>query len=350
MSDSTPKKRQLPYLGDDIIRLIFVRTHQKTVGRCHLLSTRWKFLLRSDLFVIENFKQNIVNLRTVVVGVGPPPNDDVSRWFIQANVHNGRQYLFRVPAEINHFGSYAFVGSDKGIVCKRFSIAGHMSKLLIWNPLKNNHQYATDEASKYEYCSMNNYAFGFLKGSTDQPSALIPLVGPPWGAKPSGSPFGEEPSEGTQDKKTPHLTQNLKCPLTLEPQHRPCPIYKYHYLIHFNGGVGFMGHRTVGFMQTVMVRKYTIVEEYHLSWDKVLVVGGMEIPYSPSFFVGKDPVSVIEMRQNGKGNSNDDDRTDLVISKLKFLPRKREHLTHHSWPDHIHLKTVTLHIPSLFDV
>ncbi|MED6128738.1 hypothetical protein PIB30_100867, partial [Stylosanthes scabra] len=45
---------------------------------------------------------------------------------------------------------------------------------------------------------------------TDQPSALIPLVGPPWGAKPSERLFREEPSEGTQDEKTPHATQNLK--------------------------------------------------------------------------------------------------------------------------------------------
>ncbi|MED6120966.1 hypothetical protein PIB30_025743, partial [Stylosanthes scabra] len=102
---------------------------------------------------------------TVVVGVGPPPNDDVSQWFIQANVQNGRQDLFRVPHEIDHYGSYTLVGSDKGIVCMRVSIMGYNPTLLIWNPLKQTHRYVTDQASKYQFCSMNVLAFGFLRDS-----------------------------------------------------------------------------------------------------------------------------------------------------------------------------------------
>ncbi|MED6184300.1 hypothetical protein PIB30_046096, partial [Stylosanthes scabra] len=110
-----PIARQLPHLGDNLLWLIFVAADTKSAAKCRELSKTWRFLLGSDLFVQENFKKNVVNHRTVVVGVEPPPNDDVSRWFVQADVHNGRQDLFRVPHEINHYGSYTVVGSDKGI-------------------------------------------------------------------------------------------------------------------------------------------------------------------------------------------------------------------------------------------
>ncbi|MED6113345.1 hypothetical protein PIB30_069920 [Stylosanthes scabra] len=140
MGEFRPIARQLPYLGGDLLWLIFVRADPKTATRCRELSTRWRFLLRSDLFMQENFNKNIVNHRTVVFGVGSPPNDDVSQWFVQADVHNGRQDLFRVPHEINHYGSYTAVGSDKGIMCMRCSMGGYNSTLLIWNPLKRTHR------------------------------------------------------------------------------------------------------------------------------------------------------------------------------------------------------------------
>ncbi|MED6122657.1 hypothetical protein PIB30_041836 [Stylosanthes scabra] len=335
MGEFQPIPRQLPHLGDDLLWLIFVRADPTTVARCRTLSKRLKFLLKSDLFVKEHFKENETNRKSVVVGVGPPPNDDVSQWFMQADVHGGRQDLFRVPHEINNYDRYTVVGSDKGIVCMRYSMGGYNSTLLIWNPLMRSHRYATDEANKYQHCDMNVYAFGFLKDSLHYHKGTIHWIG--W--------------DGFMVRE-PHRIV-MFC--YLRRRFSEFPVLdrvqsEYHSLIQFNGGVRFMGHRTNGFMQTIAIWRYTVIDGHHLTWDKEFVVGGMKIPYSPSFFVGKNLVSIIEVRQNGKGSSNDDDRTDIIISKLRFLPRRREHLTHQSWQDHVHVKTVTLYTSNLFKV
>ncbi|MED6157719.1 hypothetical protein PIB30_025992 [Stylosanthes scabra] len=373
--------RQLPHLGDDLLWLIFVRTDPKTAVTCRTLCKRLSFLLKSDLFVKENYKENEIIRKSVMVGVGPPPNDDVSQWFMQADVNGGRQDLFRVPQEINNYERYTVVGSDKRIVCMRYSMGGANSALLIWNPLMRTHRYATDEAGKYQHCDMNVYAFGFLKDSlhyrilnvfkftfinTTMCWNLYDSVKKDWEyhevfhttVKKIGGPYVVD--EGTVHwigwdgfmVREPHrivmfclLKRRFSEFLVPDRVHS-----QYHSLIRFNGGVRFMGHRTNSFTQTVAIWRYTIIDGDHLTWDKKFVVGGMEIPYSPSFFVGKDLVSIIEVRQNGKGSSNDDDRTDIVISKLKFLPRRREHLIHQSWQDHVHVKTVTLYTSSLFKV
>ncbi|MED6184665.1 hypothetical protein PIB30_049684 [Stylosanthes scabra] len=265
---------------------------------------------------------------TVVVGIGPPPNDDISQWFIQANVRNGHQDLFRVPHEINHYGSYTLVGSDNGIVCMRVSIVGFNPTLLIWSPLKQTHRYVTDQASKYQFCSMNVLAFGFLRDSVHYRILHVFKIG--------GSYVVNEGTiywigwDGHMCRE-PHRIV-MFCLLTREFSEFAVPDHvqsEYHSLIEFNGGVRFMGNRNNGFMQTAVVWRYTVIDGQHLTWNKDIVVGGMEIPYSPSFFVGKDPVSVIEVRQNGKGSSNDDERTQIIISKLRFLPRRRELMHEH---------------------
>ncbi|MED6222022.1 hypothetical protein PIB30_060512 [Stylosanthes scabra] len=166
-------------------------------------------------------------------------------WFVQADVHNGCEVMFRVPHEINHYSSYTVVGSDKGIVCKRFSMGGYNSTLLIWNSLKRKYPSFTSTNTSM-YCTLydsakQDWEYHEIFDTAVRKIGGIYVV-----------------NEGTihwicQDG---HM---------LREPHRTFCLLK----MHFN--------------------------EHHLTWDKELVVEGMEISCSPSFFVGKDHVSVIEV-------------------------------------------------------
>ncbi|XLT12074.1 hypothetical protein HN51_057764 [Arachis hypogaea] len=136
MSDFLPTRTPPPHLGDeDLIWKILVKADPKMVGRCMTVSRAWNFKLCTPTFVKENYKENKERNKSVIIGIGYPPSNQNSLWFIRAFVDDGRQVQFNVPMDINQFGFYAVIGSDHGNICLRISMGGLNSRLLIWNPL-----------------------------------------------------------------------------------------------------------------------------------------------------------------------------------------------------------------------
>ncbi|XP_020970266.1 uncharacterized protein LOC110268448 [Arachis ipaensis] len=147
-----------------------VRGDQKdprTVRRCKSLSKAWNFRLSTPAFVKKNYKENKELKRSVIIGIGHPPGDQNSLWFIRAFVDDGSQVQFNVPSGINQFGFYAIIGSDNGNVCLRISMGGLNSRLLVWNPLINKQRYAPDESIKHLAYAVSLYAYGFLEGTIE---------------------------------------------------------------------------------------------------------------------------------------------------------------------------------------
>ncbi|XP_016200208.1 putative F-box protein At1g46840 [Arachis ipaensis] len=167
MNDIPPKRGDLPFLSDDIILKILVKADPKTVGKCRSLSKAWNSRLCTNLFIKQNYKETKDRDRSVIVGIGSPPSDQNSMWYVRASVDTGRQFNFNVPIEINHYGFYSILGSNHGVICLRISMGGLNSRLLMWNPLTRKRRVAPDEASKHCCHVVSLFAFGYLEDSVE---------------------------------------------------------------------------------------------------------------------------------------------------------------------------------------
>ncbi|RYQ95416.1 uncharacterized protein LOC107611251 [Arachis ipaensis] len=162
MSDIPPRRVPLPYLNDDLLWKILVKTDPKTAGRCRTLNKAWRYKLSTTLFVKMNYQENKNRSTTLIIGVGYPPTNDNSQWLLRTNPQNGKQVQLNLPVNINHFGFYSMIGSNNGNLCIRFFQDGLNSMLLIWNPLTRNVNYVSDEAKKHCCHAVSLYAFGYL--------------------------------------------------------------------------------------------------------------------------------------------------------------------------------------------
>ncbi|XLR57601.1 hypothetical protein S83_008273 [Arachis hypogaea] len=123
----------------------------------------------------------------------------------------------------------------------------------------------------------------------------------------------------------------------------------YHSLTQFNGGVGFTSYHNVGFSKQIVVWQLKRDGQNKLDWERMIKVSGIAIPYNPTIFVGKDIFSVMELR-TGCGGSNDTERTDLIIARLKFVHPRIEHILHHVWEENVYVKSAIMHVESLYRV
>ncbi|QHN83160.1 uncharacterized protein DS421_20g702240 [Arachis hypogaea] len=124
----------------------------------------------------------------------------------------------------------------------------------------------------------------------------------------------------------------------------------YNGLTHFNDGVGFVSYHNVGFTRQVLIWQLKSDWDHNLQWDKMVRVSGFGIPYTPTLFVGKDILSVMEARSGHRGSNDDTEGTDVIISRLKYMEEKRENMVHRTWQEHVNVKTITLHHEGLFMV
>ncbi|RYR16211.1 hypothetical protein S83_048876 [Arachis hypogaea] len=370
----------LPHLNEDLIWKIIVKADPKTAGRCRTLSKGWNFRLCTPIFMKENFRENKERNRSVIIGIGYPPSDENSIWFIRAFVDSGRQVQFNVPIDINQYGFYALIGSDHGNVCLRISMGGLNSRLLIWNPLTRKRRYATDEASKHSGHAVSLYAFGFLHDTVEYRilhaykkfytqrtlswslytsferdwthvgtfESSVQKLGPKYVVNKGifywigwGGPNLMEAAAIVIFNLRQRMFHEAKIPTQVKSD--------YHSLTHFNDGVGFVSYHNVGYTRQVLVWQLKNDWDTNLDWEKMIRVSGFGIPYTPTLFVDKDILSVLEAR-NGHGSSNDSEATDVILSRLRYMEGKRENLVHRTWHEHVNVKTITLHSEGLFMV
>ncbi|XP_072087973.1 uncharacterized protein [Arachis hypogaea] len=262
MSDTPPNMKKLPHLSEDLIWKIMVKADPKTVGQCRTLSKGWNFRLCTNLFVKANYKENKDRSKSVIVGIGYPPGDYNSIWFVRAYLHSGRQVQFNVPMDANQYGLYSVIGSENGIICIKISLGGLNSRLLVWNPVSDKRRYVTDEASKHSAHAVSLYAFGFLED---------------------------------------------------EIEYRIVHVYKRAF------------------------------RQRNMSWS---LYTSFEREWTHS---GNDIITVMECR-DGSGSANDAVRTDFLISRLKYMESRREHLVQRTWQEHVNVKTITMHSDGLYMV
>ncbi|MED6144017.1 hypothetical protein PIB30_011521 [Stylosanthes scabra] len=101
----TSKRTKLSYMGDDILFKIFVKCHPKTVGRLKTLNKQWRDRLHRSLFARLNWKENDEHEQSLV------------------------------PAELEDYGYFSIIGSDRGNICLRYSKSKQGIELMVWNPL-----------------------------------------------------------------------------------------------------------------------------------------------------------------------------------------------------------------------
>ncbi|RYR08218.1 hypothetical protein Ahy_B05g075793 [Arachis hypogaea] len=380
MSDSSLMCIKLPHLADELIWRIIAKTDPKTAGRCRSLSRGWNFKLCTPLFLNEHFRENKDCNRSVITGIGYPPNDENSIWFVRAFLDSGHQVQFDVPVDINQYGFYALIGSDYGNVCLRISMGGLNSHLLIWNPLTRKRRYARDEASTHAGHALSLYAFGFLHDTVEYRiihaykkfysqttlswslytsferdwthsgtfETSVQKIGPKYVINEGVFYWIGWAGPNLADADsivTFNLLQRMFHEAVIPVQVKS----DYHALTNFNDGVGFVTYHNIGFTRQVMVWQLKSDWDSNLNWEKMSRVSGFGIPYTPSLFVGKDIILVLEAR-SGHGCSNDSEAIDVILSRLRYMEGRRENLVYRTWHDHVNVKTITLHSEGLFMV
>ncbi|XP_057723788.1 F-box/kelch-repeat protein At3g23880-like [Arachis stenosperma] len=380
MSDVSPKKFDLPHLGDELLWKIFVKSDPKTVGRCRSLNRVWSYRLSTPLFVKQNFRENKDKDGSVIIGIGYPPTDENSQWFVRADVETGRQFHFGVPMQINHFGYYSLVGDDHGNLCIRLSYGGLNSRIIIWNPLTRDIRYISDEASKHCCHAVSLYAFGYLQDQTEyrivhvykrhyaeknMKWTLFNSIQRDWvhsGTFQSNvHKLGPKPIvqegvvswigwEGVNNSDPAAIItfslQQRKFSEDIVPEDVKA---SYHALIQINDNVGFMSYKNLCFTRQVSVWGLKRSANDKHIWEKMVKVTGLGMPYSPTLFVDKDVITLMEAR-TGFGTSNDGERTDILLSRLKYMHQIRKHLVHRTWNEAVSVKSVSLHSNGLYMV
>lgn len=125
--------------------------------------------------------------------------------------------------------------------------------------------------------------------------------------------------------------------------------FDYLLLTQFNDGVGCVSYHNIGFTRKIMVWQIKSDWDHNLNWEKIVRISGFNIPYTSTLFIGKDILSVMEAR-SGHRALNDIEGTYVIISRLKYKEGRRENMLHHTWPEHVNMKTITLHSEGLFDI
>ncbi|XLR30565.1 hypothetical protein HN51_050438 [Arachis hypogaea] len=380
MSGISPKKNPLPYLGDDLVWKILTKADPKTVGRCRTLNKSWNFRLNTPYFVKQNWAEQKGQNINVIVGVGNPPADENSQWFIRADVNDGVHSQLNLPIVINQLGFYSLIGSDHGVLCIKLSQGGLNSRLLIWNPLTGMMKYVFDESKKHSRHHVSVFAFGYLYDSMEYRIVHVfkrhyihRTLG--WSLYcsfendwcDSGSFTSDVQKLGPKSiivdgivywigwEGTNFTEPSLIISFSMIQRQffeSIIPIdarSTYHSLTNLHDGVGFIPYRNIGFSREVIVWEIKHDGQDKLNWDKRIRVTGLGIPYNPSMFIGKDIISIMECRSRF-GGSNDADRTDLLLSRLKWNGARREHLMHRTWQQNVHVKSMTMHSESLYIV
>ncbi|MED6161850.1 hypothetical protein PIB30_064625 [Stylosanthes scabra] len=319
LRDHTRRLRQNHTFDDDIFWTIFVHTEPKVATRCRTLSKKRFELLKSEVFIEENFKATNQN----------------SKWFLGIDAETGEHIPLSIPATINVFGHYYMVGSDHGNICVRVTESGINSRLLIWNPrriklhgvaTKQDKEWTVEGTFESEVEKIGPYSIvtdglSFLVGwdgiDHAQPNAILSFS-----FKEMNFSQAEIPAEVIMENNS---------------------------LAIFNGGVGFITYREVRFSREVVV--WDMYSQGHdtLAWERKIIVSGFAFLFSPSILVGTSILSILDVR-TGYGTANNADRADLYIYKGRKKNREMDLLYHNYWGEDVQVKTIVVHSEGLFSV
>ncbi|MED6146563.1 hypothetical protein PIB30_035565 [Stylosanthes scabra] len=379
MSDPPPRNFDLPHIEDDLLWKILVKAEPKVAARCQLLSTAWNFKLQSSLFLMENFHANRNRTRSLIIGMGHPPTDNVSHYFVRYDVDRNEQLTIVVPISIWRYQNHSVVGSDHGVICIRSSAGGGRSRIFLWNPLTSKDQLLPDDPHGHCSFSTSVYGFGYLVDSKEHKIvhifkcdhtdknfrwSLYDSFGKGWNNK--------GVINSAIEKLDPKSVVLNGCVhwlgwvgvLQLEPSHIgifdmqkmkwfeaeiPEGVKKtYHTLVAYNNGVGFVSYQNCGLRRNIHIWQLVQQGGVGINWVKMINVGTLAIPLSPTVFIDNDIISVLECR-GGFAAANDANTIDLLITILKRNAISVRQLLHNSWQEELCLKTKTMHSESLYD-
>ncbi|MED6152090.1 hypothetical protein PIB30_088670 [Stylosanthes scabra] len=356
-------KRHAPTLCDDLLWAIFMGSDPRVAARCRSLSKHWEHVLLSDKFILENFKANRERKQSVIVGIGYPPTNQKSHWFVRIDAKSGEQIPLNIPANINIFGYYSMIGSDHGNLCIRVTESGINSRLLIWNPLTDESTWVADKGWKKRNYAVALNAFSYMVDSTDyriirvwkgqveqrQLSWCVYKSEQEAWCENDGSIFWI--GWGGQDFTEPKVILYFSLG-EMELYEGKIPtnaVSENNALLQINNRASFITHREVGFSREVVV--WQLHREGHdtLVWERMFKVRGFAFPFTPTILVGSSIISILECK-NSFSPANNIERTDLYISKGKNKNKEMDFIYHNHWEEDIHVKILTLHSEGLYPV
>ncbi|MED6169710.1 hypothetical protein PIB30_023734 [Stylosanthes scabra] len=103
--------------------------------------------------------------RSLIVGMGYPPTDQVSHHLIRLYLGSTQQVNFVLPRPNWFNANCVIVESDHGVVCFRFTMRDPNSWILIWNPLTLNERVLPDDSPEHCCLSMSVFGVSYMRDS-----------------------------------------------------------------------------------------------------------------------------------------------------------------------------------------
>ncbi|MED6106263.1 hypothetical protein PIB30_003222 [Stylosanthes scabra] len=356
--------QQLPKLEDEILRKIFAKADPKTATKSKALSKRWKQRLISLLFAKHKYRENKDKNMQVVATLARPHRGEHCFSMVRVDMQTKQQCEGKVPKPIRNFSSFQVIGSSNGLICVKFSLGTIHSELAVWNLLTCTRWFTIhDHSSKYKDFAVSQYAFGhifylmyyaivhvFKKSYSDRTLSwtLYSSIAKTGNAKGVVYWIGWQ---GVAIPKPKYIVSfNLRNRAWLEVDILERVKSRFHTLSIVKDEVAFVSSfYETQFKTVVDVYQVTRNGTFGSSWGKLFRIPHMGVPFTPTMFIGKYMLNVVESR-SGPYNANDADRTDLLIAKHDYEADRSTNLLRTSWAEIVHLKTVILHSPGMYTV
>ncbi|MED6219211.1 hypothetical protein PIB30_033734, partial [Stylosanthes scabra] len=283
----------------------------------------------------------------------------------------------KVPEAIRPFSSFEVIGSSNGLLCVKFILGTAHYEIAVWNPLTQTRISTHDPSSKQKDFALSQYAFGHIFGTlyyvvvhvskktfADRTLnwSIFSSVTNNWNIKGS--------FEGDFEKLGPTYVVHKgvvywtgwegvaipkpKCIVSFNLRNKPVVQVEipdrvkssFHTLSIIKDEVAFYEGQITTVVDAYQV---TRTESSGSSWGKLFRIPAVSVPFTPTMFMGKYLLNVMESR-SGPYNSKDAERTDLLIAKHDYEADRSTTLLSTWWREIVHLRTVTLHSPRMYPI
>ncbi|MED6147649.1 hypothetical protein PIB30_045764, partial [Stylosanthes scabra] len=271
---------------------------------------------------------------------------------------SGQNLSFNLPARVNKSGYYTFIGSSNGVACIRCCPVGDPSAIIIWNPLTEKFRLVPDIANQVTNNDIFVYAFGFLGNSNEY--RIMHLYKKNYRDRViSWSLYNSSDHDWREigifvsqvQKFGPvavvangsayflswtgigYLDADSVCICDFRQKfffHHKIPDRTkdvYHSLTNFQDEVGLVAYSSVGFKRKIVVWKMKRDSADTILRQKVVNMDEIPMPFNPSLFFGRDLISVLNVLA-GFGESNDSERTEMLITKVSCDSTVKVNVTH----------------------
>ncbi|MED6127993.1 hypothetical protein PIB30_093355 [Stylosanthes scabra] len=328
MSDTPAAPHTLRKLDDEILWRIFTKTDPKTATKCRALSKLWELRFKSPLFAKHNYRENRDKNMQVLAAVACPGHGDDCFSLLRVDMQTREQCEGNVHQSIRFCTSFQVLGSSHGVICLKFSLGTAHSELAVWNPLIGKRIYTNDQSSKHKDFAISLYAFGHVFDLLHY--AIVHGVATP--------------------KPKSIVSFNLRTRVFAEEEIPRRAKSTFHTLSIVRDEVAFVSSFNPTQLSTaVEVFQVTRAGSSGLSEHKIFRIPAMGVPFTPTMFIGKYLLNVVESR-SGPYNSNDVERTDLLIGKHDYEADKSQNLLSRTWGEMVHIRTVCVHSPGIYTV